>query len=108
MNTFLIQATQAPAAGGAANYSMLIMMALVFVVMYFFMIRPQRKKEKELQALRDALKKGDVIITAGGIYGQVFEVEGEAVIILVESQTKLKIAKSSIAIINGTAGAVRK
>ena len=104
MNTFLIQA--APASGG--NYNMLIMMALVFVVMYFFMIRPQRKKEKELQALRDSLKKGDAVVTAGGIYGEVYEVDGEAVIISVESSAKLKIAKSSISIINGVAGAPKK
>jgi preprotein translocase subunit YajC len=101
MNTFLI-------AGLSPNAQMMVMMALVFVVMYFFMIRPQRKKEKELQALRDSLKKGDAIITAGGIYGEVFEVEGEAVVIVVESQAKLKIAKSSISIINGVSGAVKK
>ena len=65
-------------------------------------------KEKELQALRDSLKKGDAIVTAGGIYGEVFDVDGEAVVITVESQAKLKVSKSSISIINGVAGAVKK
>ena len=46
------------------------MMILIFVVFYFFMIRPQTKKQKELQAQREAMKKGDKVVTAGGIYGE--------------------------------------
>ena len=54
---------------------MLIMMALIIAVMYFFMIRPQQKKQKEMQNFRNSLKKGDKIVTIGGIYGTVAEVK---------------------------------
>lgn len=96
MKTVLLQAAE-----GGNPMSMMIMMGLVFVVMYFFMIRPQKKKEKELAKLRDEIKSGDDIVTAGGIHGRIMSTEADTVIIAVESQAKLKIEKSSIAIING-------
>ena len=51
--------------------SMIIMMVAIFAIMYFFMIRPQNKKQKEIQKSREALKTGDKVITAGGIYGKI-------------------------------------
>lgn len=108
MNTILLDAA-APAAQGGADYTMFIMMGLVFVVMYFFMIRPQKKKEKELAKRRDEMKSGDEIVTAGGIHGKIMSTDDETVIISVESQAKLKIEKSSIAMINGVgAGTAKK
>ena len=64
-------AQQAPPAGGGMMWIMLI---LIFVVMWFFMIRPQRKQQKELQKFREGLKKGDKVVTAGGIFGTVDQV----------------------------------
>jgi len=87
---------------------MLIMMGLIFVVMYFFIIRPQRKKEKDLAKLREALKKNDDIVTAGGIHGKVMDVDAETVVIAIESAAKIRVDKSSIAIINGVAGVAKK
>tara|TARA_Y100000589_G_scaffold247123_1_gene235096 strand:+ start:2090 stop:2356 length:267 start_codon:yes stop_codon:yes gene_type:complete len=78
-----------------------LMLAAVFAVMYFFMIRPQKKKEKELAKKRDAIKKGDDIITAGGIHGVIHETFENAVVIGIESAAKIRIEKSSIAVING-------
>ena len=95
---YLLQAAE----GGGSQ--MLIMMALIFGVMYFFMIRPQRKKEKALQEKRNQVKKGDEITTSGGIYGVVYEVTDETVIISIESAAKLKIAKSAIFTVNGEGG----
>ena len=66
--------TAAPAAQGG-GLSMWIMLILIFVVMWFFMIRPQRKQQKELQNFRDSLKKGDKVVTVGGIYGTVDEIK---------------------------------
>ena len=63
----------APAAQGG-GWQMWIMLILIFVVMWFFMIRPQRKQQKELENFRNALKKGDKIVTIGGIYGTVCEI----------------------------------
>ncbi len=95
MNTILLEQP----AGSSMN--MLVVFAAIFVVMYFFMIRPQKKKEKELAKKRDAIKKGDEVITAGGIHGVIHETSDSAVVIALESQAKLKIEKASISIING-------
>lgn len=75
---------------------MWIMLILIFVVMWFFMIRPQRKQQKELQKFRDGLKKGDKVVTAGGIYGTVDQVEEASVLIKVDGETKLRVAKASL------------
>ena len=93
MNTFtLLQAAQ-PQGGGA---SMWIMLALIFVVMWFFMIRPQRKQQKELQNFRDSLKKGDKIVTIGGIYGTVCEIKEESVLIEVDNNVKIRVSKQAL------------
>ena len=73
MFTILQAATAAQPQGG--GWQMWIMLALIFVVMWFFMIRPQRKQQKELQAFRDSLKKGDKVVTIGGITGTVVDVK---------------------------------
>lgn len=99
---------QAAPAGGGFNYQFFIMMGLIFVVMYFLMIRPQKKKEKELAKMRDALKKGDDVITAGGIHGKVGETNEDTVVIIIESQAKLRVEKSSIANINGVSAPAKK
>lgn len=75
---------------------MLIMLALIFVVMWLFMIRPQKKKQKELDQFRDNLKKGDKIITVGGIYGTVDEVKENKILIEIDKDVKIFVDKSSI------------
>lgn len=92
--TFLQETAAQPAAGG--NMSFLIMMLLIFVVMYFFMIRPQQKKQKEIAKFRNELKKGDKIVTIGGIYGTVDEIREKYVIIIVDGDVKLRVDKSAI------------
>lgn len=91
---------QAAAGGqqGGGGLSFLIMIVLIFVVMWLFMIRPQQKKQKELNKFRDALKKGDKVVTVGGIYGTIAEVkEGSAqVLIEVDKDVKLKVDKASL------------
>ena len=93
--TFVLQATagQQPAGGG---WEMWVMLILIIVVMWFFMIRPQRKQQKELQKFRDGLKKGDKIVTIGGIYGTVVEVKEKTLLIEVDSSVKLKVDKNSV------------
>ncbi len=84
--------------GGKGNsWQPLIFIALIILVFYFFMIRPQSKKNKEIQKFRENLKKGDKIITIGGVHGKILNLEGTYVIIEVEGGTKLKIEKSAIA-----------
>ncbi len=87
-------AAGAPAQGGGA--SMWIMLLLIFVVMWLFMIRPQRKQQKELENFRNALQKGDKVITAGGIYGTISEIQDTYVLIKVDGDVKIKVDKTSI------------
>ena len=92
----LLQAqAQAPAQGQpGAGASMWIFLLLMFVVMYFFMIRPQRKQQKELEAFQNALKKGDkVIIGNSGIFGEIVEVNDRTALVRVDGDTKLRVAK---------------
>ena len=89
----ILQAAQ-PAQGGGAM--MWVMMALIFVVMWFFMIRPQRKQQKELQAFRDGLKKGDKVVTIGGIYGTVCEIKDTTVLIEVDNNVKIRVSKQAL------------
>ena len=85
-------------AGATANssWSIWVMLILIFVVMWFFMIRPQRKQQKELEKFRNSLKRGDKVVTIGGIYGVVDEIKERQVIIKVDGDTKLKVDKNSL------------
>ena len=89
----LLQAAPAAQGGGA---SMWVMLALIFVVMWFFMIRPQRKQQKELQNFRDSLKKGDKVVTIGGIYGTVCEIKEGTVLIEVDNNVKIRVSKQAL------------
>ena len=85
------------AAGQQGNgWSMWVMLALIFVVMWFFMIRPQRKQQKELQDFRNSLKKGDKIVTIGGIYGTVAEIKEDSVLIEVDNNVKIRVSKQAL------------
>ena len=89
----------APAAGttGQANPMMTFLpLILVFVIFYFFMIRPQMKKQKELNTYRSSLKRGDKIVTTGGIYGKVYEIKDNFVVMDVGGEVKLKIDKNAV------------
>lgn len=71
-------------------------LVLIVVVFYFFMIRPQMKKQKELKKFREDLKKGDKVVTTGGIYGKVLEIRETVIIMEVEGQNRLKIDKAAV------------
>ncbi len=94
MMTTILQAAGQPAAGGGAGFW--IMILLLFGVMWLFMIRPQRKQQKELEKFRNELKKGDKVVTAGGIYGTVAEIQDRTVLIKVDGEVKLRVDKNSI------------
>ena len=71
-------------------------MILIFVVMYFFMIRPQQKKQKEVVKWRESLKRGDKIVTVGGIYGTVAEVKDTFLIVEIDANVRIRVDKSSV------------
>lgn len=97
MNILLMSGGQGGQATGGSAMSTIIMMVLIIVVFYMFFIRPQSKKNKELKKFREGLKRGDKVITAGGIHGKVLEVQDNTVIIETEGLGKLKVEKASIA-----------
>lgn len=70
----------------------------IVVVFYLFFIRPQGKQKKEMQGMLDNLKKGDIIVTAGGIHGKLFRDDGDILIVEVDTNAKLKVEKSSISL----------
>ena len=74
----------------------LIFFALIFAVMYFFMIRPQIKKQKKEHAYRQSLKMGYKIITIGGIHGKIVEINQKTFVIEVHGGTKIKVEKSAV------------
>lgn len=86
------------AESGGGLTSTLIMFGLVIVVFYFFMIRPQMKKQKELKKFREGLQKGDKVITVGGIHGKVLEVGENNVLISTEGSGKLRVETSAISL----------
>ena len=75
---------------------MLIMLGLIIAVFYLFMIRPQMRKQKELKNFRDNLKKGDKIITTGGIYGKISDMADQTLTIEIADKVKIKIDKNAV------------
>ena len=92
----LAPAAQNPDATFMDKWGGMLMMVAIFVVFYFFMIRPQQKKQKELQKQREALTKGSKVVTAGGIYGIVKEVQDTTFLIEVSKDVTLKVDKGSV------------
>ncbi len=86
----------------STGMSSLIMFGMIFAVMYFFMIRPQIKKQKKEREYRSALQKGDDVITIGGVYGKITDVKEDAFIIEVHGGSKLKVLKTAVSM-NGDA-----
>ncbi len=97
LNYILLMAPQEGGKEGSMT-STLIMMGMIVVVFYFFMIRPQMKQRKEMQKFREELKKGDKIVTMGGIHGKVAEIKEDKsyVIIEVEGGGKLRVEKAAL------------
>lgn len=86
----------APSQEGQSPYSSFIFLGLIILVFYFFMIRPQMKKQKEVRKFRESLDKGDKIVTTGGIYGKIADIRDNIVIIEVEDKMRLRVDKSAI------------
>lgn len=92
-NILLFMGTQPE---GSNTLTAFLPLILIFVIFYFFMIRPQVRKQKELSTYRNALQKGDKVVTTGGIFGKIVEVKDNIVTIDVGGDVKLRIDKSAI------------
>jgi preprotein translocase subunit YajC len=90
MTIFLLQAQT------GSSWSTLVMFGLIFVVFYFFMIRPQQKREKENKKFIEELKAGQHVVTIGGIHGKVVELHEKTLILESESGAKFKVERSAV------------
>ncbi len=80
-----------------SNYQLLITMGLMVVVVYFFMIRPQQKRAKDQKKFQEGLKVGDKVVTIGGAHGKIAEIEGDTIVLAVESG-RIRFSKSAISL----------
>lgn len=98
MSNLLTVLLMSPAQQGSQSnpWSSLIPLLLIMVVFYFFLIRPQMKRQKELKNFRESLKKGDHIITAGGIYGKINNISDNVITVDVGNNVLLKVDKSAV------------
>jgi len=96
LNNILLMAPPA-GEGGGGGLGAFLPLILIVVVFYFFFIRPQMRKQKEAKLFRENIKKGDKVITIGGIHGKIVEVSERTFVIEVEGQNRLKIEKNAVA-----------
>ncbi len=94
IKTLLLQASS----GGGAGYTQFIMLAGMIAIFYFFFIRPQQKKQKDQKKFIEAIKKGDQIVTMGGIHGKIVAIDDVTVTLDIDRGNKLVIEKSSISL----------
>ena len=90
--TILLQAEAAPEGN---PYQFLILLGGMFIIMYFFMLRPQMKRQKEAKKFRESLSKGDKVVTIGGVHGKIVEMNEKTVVISIE-QGKMRVERSAI------------
>jgi len=83
--------------GAEANPLMAFMpLLIIIVIFYFFMIRPQVKRQKELRKFRESLAKGDKVVTTGGIYGKIVEVKDNIVVMQIDNEVNIRVDKSAV------------
>ncbi|MEX0681397.1 MAG: preprotein translocase subunit YajC [Balneolales bacterium] len=86
--------------GGSGGFTSLIFLAAIFLVFYMFIIRPQSKKQKEIQKKVSEMKKGDKVVTSGGMVGIVSTIEEDAIMLEVDKDVKVKLLKNAIVDVN--------
>jgi preprotein translocase subunit YajC len=91
-----------PQGGEGSGFTSLLPLLLVVVVFYFFMIRPQMKRAKDQKKFREAIKKGDKVVTIGGIHAKIIDIQDTTFTIEVESGAKMKIEKSAVSMDAGS------
>jgi len=87
---------KAPGNGGGPDFSFMIVMAILFAIFYFLLIRPQQKKQKELKEMLDNLAHGDIVITTGGIHGKVTALTDTVVTLEIADKVRIKVSRNFI------------
>lgn len=100
MNLFNVLLLQAPAgappAGGNAGYINILLLVALVAIFYFMMIRPQQKRQKDIQKAREAMKVGDKVITSGGIHGKIKDLGETSMLIEISEGVRVRIEKNSV------------
>jgi preprotein translocase subunit YajC len=96
MNVLGILLQEQPAATGSSGLSGILMIVAIVVIFYFFMIRPQQKRQKDIQKAREAMRTGDKVVTAGGIYGKIREISDKQMVLEISEGVRVRIDKSSV------------
>ena len=96
MNMILDVLLQAAPAGGEGSYMSIVMIVAMIAIFYLFMIRPQQKRQKDIQKARDAMKTGDKVIVAGGIHGRIKEIGETSMLIEVAEGVRIRVDKASV------------
>lgn len=94
LNIILLQAAAGSPQGGGMSF--ILMIVAMIAIFYFFIIGPQQKKQKKINAFRNSLKRGDKVMTAGGIYGRIREIKDSYVLLEIDNNVTIKIDKNSI------------
>lgn len=90
------QAAPAATKSAAGPLTQLLPIALIFIVFYFLLIRPQKKNQKEHAAMLQGLKKNDEVVTSGGIYGTIVNIQEDVITLRIDDNTRIKIQRSSV------------
>ncbi|MDE7414203.1 MAG: preprotein translocase subunit YajC [Muribaculaceae bacterium] len=92
LNAILLQAQ----GGQGSSWTGMLMIVAMIAIFYFFMIRPQQKKQKEIKKQRDAMTNGDRVVTAGGIHGRIKEIKENTIMIEIAPSVSIKVDKNSV------------
>lgn len=95
MNYPFLQLAQSQPSGGGM-WGTVLMMVAIFAVFYLFMVRPQQKKQKEIEKARASLAKGDSVVTSGGIYGKISKIHDDCFEIQIDDNVSIKVDKNSV------------
>ncbi len=106
INTAFAMGQKSGAAGAAGGFTAFVPLILMFVIFYFLLIRPQQKKAKEHQKMIDNIKKGDRVMTSGGIHGTITSLGDTSVSIEIAEKVKIKLARGNIAALLNAGSAV--
>ena len=94
--TILLQAANGTPSAGGSSWMNMIMILAIIAIFYFFMIAPQRKREKKIKEFHEALKKGDKVVTIGGLHGIIRDIKDDTIILEVTDGVRITVNKSSI------------
>ncbi len=87
------------AGGGGSFVTTMIMFGLIFVIFYFMILRPQQKRTKEREKMLSEIKKGDKVVTSGGMHGKIINIDEKTVLLEVDDNVKIKFERSAISIV---------